>query len=868
MIQPPKWPFKVLRWFCKSWYVETIEGDLLEIFDREVARDARHAKGRLCWSVMRFIRFRYIKNLEDFFPSLSFGMLKNYIKVFLRTSLKNRTQSLLNVLGLSIGIAACLLMIMHVTGQLRYDRHVADVDRVFYVTNGNQGRFTPALLVKYMVEEYPEVEAGTRVNGLFPFTVDMGGKYIRLEGGLTADSTFFDVFSMKFIHGTPQEALNDPDELVLTKSTAEKLFPTSNPVGERLMIGGTNYTVTAVVADPPKSSSIPFQFILTMPRHFMYTTGYWTGYNFFSYLKLKPGANAEVLQSKFPDFVKRHMAAEILAGNKQYQTFEEYLADGNDRSFSLIPMKDIHLHYGRLSLGVAGDYDSLVIFSAVAAFILLIACFNYINMSTARASLRTKEIGVRKVMGSIRQTIARQFWIEALLTTTLAVVIGIGLACFILPYFNRVSQGSYTPGDLLNLEIFGYLLVIVALAGSLAGSYPALYMASFDVVSSLKGERRIGDSGKVRATLLVIQFAVSLVLMIATYIVYLQLDLMSHRKLGLDADQVYNLLDTREIAGRYDAFKAELMNDAAITEVGIASSYPSQPLANWTYRTVEENPRLFDPRNIFVTSEVKDVWGLQLKEGRFFDSNLATDSMNVVINETFADLLGWKDPVGHQLSRGNGEDFRIIGIVQNFEMGSAKAGEHPLLFRHVLPSRFKEGEGYFTIKLSGDVSGALHHIDAAWDDFSNGYPTEGIFMDDSFQHLYEGERRFGLMFTGFAMVAIFIACIGLFSLASFIMERKRKEIALRKVMGAQAGQIFQMIAFSLGRLVLIGAAVAIPVAYWLGHSWLANYKDRIIIGPWLFLFPLLLLIVVGFLTIFYETVQTAMANPVSTLKDE
>lgn len=860
----------MLRWFCKPWYLETIEGDLFELYERDHSHDPSRARRLFTWHVIRFFRWRYIKDLEDFQPQTSFGMFKTYLKVSFRSLKKYKSQSLLNVFGLAVGIAGCLLILMHVTDQLKYDKHLADLDRIYRVVLNEKGRYTPARLVSQMSQDYPEIEAGTRVNGLFDIVAQHEKGFITLEGGIIADSTFFEVFPTRFVHGQAETALTDPNTVVLTESMASRLYKDANPLGQVIRSDGTDYTVTAVVADQPRTATIPYQFVGSMPRAFWATSGWWTGNNFFSYLKLREHVKPESLESKFPDFVMRYIGPEILQYRTQYETFEDFIADGNSHSFQLVPMKDIHLHYPNLTLNRPGSYQNLIVFSMIAAFILIIACINYINMSTARSSLRAKEIGMRKVMGSVRGMIAWQFIVESFLISLFAVLTGILLAVAILPFFNRISDSQYAISDLVNLQNMGWFLLILAFTGFLSGSYPALYLSSFKPIAALRGEAVTGSNRRLRSALVVLQFTLSIFLLAATFIVFKQVSLMSNRELGVAADQTFIIKNAGNVADRYEAFRQEAMSKNQVANVGMANSYPSSFMADWNYQTRDEDQVTISPYNLFVNHEILDIWGLQLTSGRFFDRNMATDTATVVVNERLVEELGWEEPLGKVLTRGIGQDFRIIGVVKDFVTGDAKKAGYPLVFRYAEGAGVANASGAscLMVKVTGDYRQTIEHLENAWKKFVPDYPFEGLFMDDSFERLYEGERRFGLLFTGFSLLAVVIACIGLFALVSFTLERKRKEIALRKVLGADITHVMMMVFRGFVRLILMSAIIALPLVFYFGNNWLENYVYRISIGMFQLLAPVVLVLIIAFLTVSHQAYRSAVSNPVQALKEE
>ncbi len=865
--QPPKMAVWLLRCFCKAWYVEVIEGDLYELFLRQYQQYPNKAKWLYTWNVIRFFRWRYIKDLDDVQPLIPFGMFKTYFKVSVRNMTRHRVQSLFNIFGLAIGVACCVLIMTHVRHQLSYDQKIPNLDQIYRVTINGTGPNTPAQLVKSMVSDYPEVTNGVRLSGPMESVVKVGNSYTKQAGIIMTDSTFFDLFPTSFISGSAETALHGPNNAVLTQKVAQKFFGNDDPIGRLIAIDNQDYVVSGVVMDAPKSTTIPYAIILTYPSESWATVGNWTANNFFSYLQLVPNANVELLESKFPEFIKRYLGPVILKYYSQYGSYEEFVEDGHHLTFGLVPMSEIHLNHPRLTLSNPGNYQHLVIFSMVALFIMILACMNYVNMATAKSALRAKEIGMRKVMGSYKGAIAQQFLLESFVISGIAVVLGVGLSLLALPYFNRVSQEGYAVMDVLSLRSIVGFVTIWVLVGLMAGLYPAIYLSSFRPIAALKGESTVGSGSRVRAVLVILQFSVSLFLMVSTVIVFHQLNHMSTRKLGVDAEHVYVLSNNAELMGQFTGFKNQLKTNANIVDVAVSNGFPSQGMADWHYQTVEDHPVSIDPYNVFVDPEVKDVWGLQLIQGRFFNSSLVTDQTAIVVNQKLVEDLGWQEPIGQVLSRGPGEDFKVIGVIANFVTHSAKRGDYPMVLRYESIDKIW-GEKYISIKVEGDAQTSLKFIQKVWDSFLPGYPMDGQFMDDSFQKLYESEKRFGTMFTGASILAIVIACLGVFSLAAFVLERKKKEIALRKILGARIDQLFWRISGYFIRLILIAALLALPVTYYLGNRWLEDYVDRISIDSWMMILPLFMVVLIAVMTISYQTYISANKNPIRSIQAE
>jgi putative ABC transport system permease protein len=835
---------------------------------RTAGSNSNRGKIRLLFYVLGFLRWRYIKQLDDVQPKIPLAMIKNYLKVSIRNLARHQSYAALNIIGLAVAIASCFLMMIHVHHQLQYDQHIPEKERIFRVALNQHGRYTPARLVKQMRADYPEIATGTRIYGPLSEHIKKGDDFIKMEGGLAADSTFFELFPADFKQGSPEQALKRPNTIVLTESLAAKIFGNDSPIGKKIGQDPA-YEVTAVVKDQINPTTIPYQYVAAIPRNFWTTTGYWTGNNFYSYLKLNQGADPKLLESKFPEFVRRYIAPEILEGSDNYASFDEYLNSGRNHSFHLIPLEKIHLHYPSFSLGKPGNIRNLVVFFTIALFVLFIASINYINMATASSAMRAKEIGMRKVLGAVRGGVAGQFFVESFLVAFFAIVMGIGLALLALPYFNMVTGQTYSVSMLFSTQSFVIFLSIWLIVGVLSGSYPAAFLSSFQPIAALRGSVT-GSKKHLRRALVVFQFSISIFLIGATMLVYHQVDHMSNRELGINAEQTFILKNGVEVISQMETFQSELVSHHAIEEMALSNHYPSSFIADWNYETGGENGQTYSPFNIFVTPSLQSVWGLKLLKGRFFDDQLASDSSTVIINASFQKALGWKNPIGKTLSRGPGEDFRIIGVIDDFALGSAKRGNYPLVLRYAGPDAMANASGSVSVMVSvtGNYLEAVRHIEKTWKNFVNEKPFEGQFLDASFNRLYDQERRFAYLFTGFSFLAILIAIVGLFALSAFTLERRMKEIAIRKVLGASVHNVVVLIAKEFSIFILISAAIASPLIIFLGNTWLEDYVYRIELSVWHVLIPFTLVMLIAIGTVVFQTMHRATGNPANALTQE
>ena len=493
------------------------------------------------------------------------------------------------------------------------------------------------------------------LSGPYDQTFKVENQIFKETGGFTADSTFHEIFTVKFIEGSPDKALTEPNSIVLTATLAAKLFPNQEAYGQIVKIAGNSVKVTGVVADPPKNTHFYYNFIESFPHESWVTVGNWTGNNFFTYAKLVPGATRESVEEKYPAFMTKYVAPDLVPYTG-FDTYEAYLADGGKQgTFTLKPMKDLHLYYPHMALGSQGSIDNVYIFSAVAFFILLIASINFMNLSTARSASRAKEVGMRKVLGSRRGNLVHQFLIESMLISLLAMVLSLGIASLSLDGFNQLANRSFSYADLLAADTLLNLLILVLVVGLLAGSYPAFYLSGFQPLKALRGESKAaGGNVFLRKGLVAFQFAISIFLITSTLVVFSQLKFVSNQKLGFQPEQIMVVKNANMLDDKLNTFRNQLQKNPNIESVSLTSGYAFGPISDWGYSTVEQNPRSFNLMNLFTTDEYLETMGLELLEGRFYSNDLVADSASVVINESTKEVLGYDDVLGRKLSRGDG----------------------------------------------------------------------------------------------------------------------------------------------------------------------------------------------------------------------
>lgn len=868
--RPPRLVSRILRWFCKPYYLEIVEGDLNEIYQRQYSAGSGKAKWSFIWNVVRFFRPRYLKSIEDFHPKSSYSMFKNYLKITTRSMKKHGIYTAINISGLAVGLASCLLIMIHVYEEFSYDKFRPNVDNIFYAANRSEGRFTPALLVSTLVEEYPEVVSGTRVRPSKEMVARISDKVVSIQNGLVADSTFFQVFETNFIQGDPDKALVRPRSMAVSERFVEKYLPDTEPLDQRIEIEGEAYTITGIFQDQPTNTHLPYDFVIDFPREDYVTKGYWTGNNFFSYIKLVDPANKVGLENKMADFVRRHFAQEF----QQFgQDVEEFilttLGSGNGKFLTFLPIKSIHLHHPGLSFNKPGKFSNVIILFLIGILIMTIAAINYVNMTTARAGVRQKEVGVRKVLGSTKKELVNQFFTESFVVAFGAVVLGFLLCVLVLPFFNDLTQRNLNYSDLFGPQSLAVIVCLLLGTTLLSGAYPAFYISSIQTVSALKGDKSGSKKFGLRKFLVVFQFAVSIFLIALTVIIDRQVSLMRESDLGFDSEQIFAVENISKMSGSYESFRNELLNHPDITEVTLSNTMPSGFVSNWSYESTGDNSQKYSPDHIIADENFMKVLGLELLSGRYFESTRAVDSASVVINEYFAKALGG-NVVGQELSRG--WKFRIIGVVKDFHASSVKNEVRPLVIRFNNGGKGIKGSigvpDYALIRIESNYSKTTELIEEDWERVAGDYPFEGAFVDDRFAMLYDSERRFGNMFTTFSILAVFIASMGLMSLAAYVIEKKYKEIAIRKVLGASSAKITQRILMDFIQLVALASIISIPAVYFYGNEWLTEFAQRISIEWFLLVVPVGLLMLFSLLTVGLQSLKAASANPVNALKQE
>lgn len=810
-------------------------------------------------------------------------MFKNHLKIAWRSLKKQPFFTFLNTFGLAIGIAGALLISLYIYDELSYDKMFADADRIYRIDSDvkfggaeMKGSEVSAPMAETMLRDFSQVESTVRFRNrgsllLRKINTEANTKEQRVT---FADSTFFEFFGINLLVGDKKTALTQPNTLVLTKTAAEKHFGVQNALGQQLVLNNTDtYTVTGVINDLPKNSFIRDHSV------FMAMAGYadsrendWGSNNFYTFIKLIPSADIGDFQELLQGMLDRYM----LPWAQQYfpgMTKESFIASGNYLIYHTMPLTDIHLHsYRDSEMSANSSMQTVYILSFIALFLIILACVNFMNLSTAYSLKRAKEVGVRKTLGSNKVELVRQFLTESGLIAFISLVVAFVLAIVVLPFFNAFSDKSISV-PYSNPIFWAILLVSTVFLGLISGSYPAFFMSRFMPVKTLKGggQTSVGGGG-IRNGLVVFQFAISVFLIVSTLVVFQQLNFIQDKDLGYAKDQILLIDDVFAVGDQTAAFKEEVLKLGEAESATLSYYLPtpsSRSNSSYFKEGSKSQENAIQIQSWQVDADYIPTLNMELVAGRNFTEGVATDSSAVVINEATLKVLGLsaEEALGTRISQNISEDrfefYKVIGVIKDFHYESLHEDIGALgLF-------LGRTSGTLAVKLNaGDVSKALTGIEALWNKFAPGQPFDYSFMDDSFTSTYKAEQRLSKIFVIFTILSIFIACLGLFGLAAFNAQKRTKEIGVRKVMGATVGQISYRLTVDFLKLVSIGILISLPIGWYVMNKWLENFSYRIEISWWVFALAALLGVTVAVLTVSYQSIKAAIANPVKSLRTE
>lgn len=808
-------------------------------------------------------------------------MLKNYFKIAWRNLIRHKGFSLINIVGLAIGLSCCVLVSLFIIDELSYDKYNKNAGQIYRVVkdfvNDDGSKLpdatTPPAIAAAIQKDIPEIEHVTR---LFPgwgnkFYVRNGEKKFIEENLYRADSSVFDVFTFKFLQGNPATALKTPDDIVLTETIAKKYFGNKNPIGKTLEIDTWDpRIVTAVIKDVPENSHFKIDLITSLKfrnnnNQIIDINSIWGFYNFYTYMKLKPGSDIASVDKKIRDVFKKNRP------------------EATD-SFYTQAVTDIHLTSNlKWELRPNSDRSYIYIFGTIALFILLIACINYVNLTTARSSLRAKEIGIRKVSGAIRNSLMKQFLSESVLIALLAALLAVLISQLLLPSINSITGKQLTLLPDGKLYILFTVFLFALLIGIIAGFYPAIFLSSFEPIKVLKGEKFSGlKKSSLRKILVITQFTISISLIIGTIIVMQQIRFIQKAKLGLNKDHVM-IIDDAGFLSRSERLKVknDLLQIPSVKKVAACDGVVGGQ--NWTNRLNVKGSKNNQLVN-FLTID-HDFFGalnLEIKEGRGFSADHLADTINyrvpgikerqaggIILNETAVKQLQVPAPViGQQIAWDTNNDttwyLTIVGVVKDFHFTSMKNEIKPFSFIYI-PDR----QSNYTVKLNGsNISQTIASVKNIWDQNVKARPFRYHFLDETYAKLYQSEMNFKKIFFYITFIAIFIACLGLYGLSSFITEQRTKEIGIRKVLGASISGIVGMLSKDFVKLVMVAAIIAFPLAWFAMNKWLQDFVYRVSIGWWVFVAAAFIALLIALITISSQAIKAAIANPVKSLRTE
>lgn len=810
-------------------------------------------------------------------------MFKNYFKTAFRNLYKSKGFTAINIIGLACGLATCLLIIMYVANELSYDHYNKKLSQIYRVNGDLQfgGHHfdlaqSPDPLGAALKSSFPQVLQYVRLRDHGGFLVKKGNQNIQEDRVILVDSTLFDVFTLPMIAGDPRTALVNPNSVVLTESVAKKYFPQSeitDIVGKPLTVNDTSvYKITGIIKDVPKESHFHYDFFVSMYGQLApYEMNQWTSNNFNTYILLDKNADPKKLSSSLDDFVMKYVEPFFKSLNL---TKEEFKKQGNYLHYTLIPLSHIHLYSHKDGeLEANGNIQYVLIFSVIALFILLIACVNFMNLSTARSSGRAKEVGVRKVLGSLRKNLVAQFLTESMLISFISMILALAIAVLLLPYFNTLSGKELTIHSFFTPWLLPSLLLLVIIVGLLAGIYPAFYLSSFKPVAVLKGKIAAGfKAGWLRSGLVVFQFSISIFLIIGTLVIFLQLNYIHNKNIGYNRDHVLIIKNTDALGKQAKVFKDEALKLSSVQNATMTGFLPT---AGWRSDSPLFPTPTADTKNAISTQ----IWridenyiptlGMEMVQGRNFSKDFPTDSSGIIINEAFAKLIGFRDAINKPLYSSNeitSKDFtkyHVIGVVKDFNFNSLHDEVTPLVFL-LSP---QNGSIAFRINTS-HINDLISSIQQIYKNVAPGQPFKYSFMDADFNKTYVAEQKMGGLSITFSILAILIACLGLFGLITYAAEQRTKEIGIRKVLGASVTNVTSMLSKDFLKLVLIASLISFPVAWWVMNKWLQNFAYRINISWWIFVIAGITAILIALITVSFQAIKAAVANPVESLRSE
>jgi putative ABC transport system permease protein len=809
-------------------------------------------------------------------------MFKNFLKVAFRNLWTNKAFSAINIAGLSVGLAVCLLIILYVKDELSYDKHNAQAENIYRIDadlsfNGTQftSAVSPAPLAPTLKKDDPQIVQYTRLKNFGNILIKKDNQNVQNDNAVFADSTFFQVFSIPMIYGNRLTALNEPRSIVIDETAAKKYFNAVDVLGKTLYVDDSiGCKITGVIKDFPPQSHFHFSFIRPIHDVWHDDQGDWLSNNYASYVLVRPGVTQASLQTAVDGVINNYLLKQL--DQQLHLSAKDLKNSTNHFIYPVMPLINIHLHSNKsYEFEVNGNIVYVYIFSIIALFILLIACVNFMNLSTARSSNRAKEVGIRKVAGSTRSALIIQFLTESVLTSFLSLVLAVAIAALLLPLFNQLAGKQMAVYTLFSTWLMPVLIALIVVVGCVAGSYPAFYLSSFQPVQVLKGSIAKGfRSSWLRSGLVVFQFFISISLIIGTLVIYNQLTFIRSREIGYNRDQVL-VINNASAVDHINVFRQELTKISGVQNASVAGSLPTETGYNqngWFKSPTLDAKTVTIMTDFYVDQNYVPTLGMQMSAGRNFSKDFISDSTAVIINETAAQLLGFKNPLNEKLYRPSGyaanggfnsKGFHIVGVVKDFNFNSMHDKVGPMIIE------LNENWGKIALRINTkNIPALITAVENKWNNMGPRQPISYTFLDADFNKIYNADQRTGTLFISFAVFAIFIACLGLFGLVTYAAEQRIKEIGVRKVLGASVSEIVAMISKDFIKLVLIAFVIAFPTGWWMMNKWLESFAYRINISWWVFAVAGLLTLAIALITVSLQAIKAALANPVKSLRSE
>jgi putative ABC transport system permease protein len=790
-------------------------------------------------------------------------MIISYFKITFRNIQRNKSFSLINIVGLAVGLACSTFIFLWVQDELSFDRFHMNADRIHRVAvsgliNDTELGYTltPLILAETLAQDFPEVEEAMRIyRPRSIITVQYKNKAFTEPRVLLVEKNFFRLFSFPFINGDPSTALDDPTNLILSQNTALKYFGRENPIGKSVEFNGQNYKITGVVKNVPHNSH--FQFDILVPLHVMDLSrpAQWMNNFVVTYILLKEGSSPSQIEAKFPELIKTKIGD---------------LGEGNRWEYYLQALTDIHLYsHIDYELGENGNIAYVRVFSVIAVFLLIIASINFINLTTARASKRAREVGVRKVSGSHRSQLMRQFLCESIFLSYLALVFAAGILFLALPAFCNLVAKPLKFSLLFHPGTFLLIVGVTLLVGFLSGIYPAFVLSSFRPSLVIKGNLlQTGKKVSLRNTLVAFQFSISVFLIVGTLVVFKQLQYMQNNELGFNREQVLVIKNPFVLGKQIETFKYKLQENPNVLNAAISSHLPGYE-ANFVGISFDPQESSWVSLETWTGDEdLLDTLQMKLILGRFFSKDFPSDKKAVVLNESAVRNIGWEEPIGKILQSFN-IDWTVIGVVKDMHYQSMQHQIRPMGLFHLGSNFNNYSPKYLSVRLStNNISQTISSLEKIWENYSPGFPFEFSFLDDAYNSLYINEQRTRTLSVIFTFLTIFIAALGLFGLTSYIAVQRTKEIGIRKILGASASDIAFFLAKGFISLIIVSIVISVPFVIYVLNSWLSNFAYHIEIAWWMFAFGSLITIVIAVITVGYQIIKAAAANPVNSLRYE